>query len=83
MEEDYTFLNMYSGTSSKLLFINSAQKGDNGCNTNSGELNRQNVKGRHPDVSEKMKPSSELLYKKLEESFTFLDMYSGMAQPRP
>jgi len=36
------------------------------------KLRWQGVKERQPDVSEKVKPSSEILYKKLEEGFTYL-----------
>jgi hypothetical protein len=36
---------------------------------NDSEFSRQNENERQPDVSEKVKPSSEILYKKLEEGF--------------
>jgi hypothetical protein len=39
-----------------------------------GELSQQIINERETDMYLKVKPSSELLYKKLEEGFIFLDM---------
>jgi hypothetical protein len=38
------------------------------------KLRWQSVKERHPEVSEKMKPSAELYYIKMAEGFIFLDI---------
>ncbi len=42
------------------------------------KLSQQIINKRKTDIYLKVEPSSELLYKKLEEGLIFLDMYSGM-----